>query len=217
MKYYLEEVAPPEGYQNISFPYQFTLVDNMDLVDYSGFSYFYRDSFQIKNWPLEGLVVEKHVESSDESDYTKDFSFEVSILTEDGNVDTGVNETYGDMTFVNGVAAFTLKNGQQLSAKNMPRGTKFRVHEMDADGYTVSTTVGETTEERTFYTGVTSVDYTLVTFTNTKKENPSGYVLPNTGGPGTGLFMILGSIAIAGAGLLLWRRRRQSRCPGGLL
>lgn len=207
VKYYLEEVEPPEGYQNLSFPYQFTLVDNMDLVDYTGFNYFYRDSFQIKNKPLEGLVVGKRVESSDESDKTKDFSFQVSILTEDESVDTDVNETYGDMRFVNGVAEFTLKNGQQISAKDMPHGTKFRVQEIDVDTdtYTVTATVGETTEERTFYTGVTSVEYTLVTFTNTKKENPSGDVLPNTGGPGTRLFMILGSIMIAGAGLLLWR------------
>ena len=44
-----------------------------------------------------------------------------------------------------------------------------------------------------------------VTFT---VENTPGLPLPNTGGPGTGLFTILGSIIAAGAGLLLWRRRR---------
>jgi len=38
--------------------------------------------------------------------------------------------------------------------------------------------------------------------------NTSGVVLPATGGPGTRLFTILGSILIAGAGVLLWRRRR---------
>lgn len=32
--------------------------------------------------------------------------------------------------------------------------------------------------------------------------------LPITGGPGTRLFTILGSILILGAGVLLWRRRR---------
>ena len=35
-----------------------------------------------------------------------------------------------------------------------------------------------------------------------------GAALPNTGGPGTRLFTILGSILILGAGVLLWRRRR---------
>ena len=35
-----------------------------------------------------------------------------------------------------------------------------------------------------------------------------GVELPSTGGPGTRLFTILGSILILGAGVLLWRRRR---------
>ena len=38
--------------------------------------------------------------------------------------------------------------------------------------------------------------------------NEPGAALPSTGGPGTRLFTILGSILILGAGVLLWRRRR---------
>ena len=38
-------------------------------------------------------------------------------------------------------------------------------------------------------------------------QNSAGYELPSTGGPGTHLFTILGSILIFGAGVLLWRRR----------
>ena len=38
--------------------------------------------------------------------------------------------------------------------------------------------------------------------------NTPGAALPNSGGPGTRLFTILGSILILGAGVLLWRRRR---------
>ena len=38
--------------------------------------------------------------------------------------------------------------------------------------------------------------------------NEPGAALPNSGGSGTRLFTILGSILIAGAGWLLWRRRR---------
>jgi LPXTG-motif cell wall-anchored protein len=44
--------------------------------------------------------------------------------------------------------------------------------------------------------------YTLVV------TNNAGYELPSTGGPGTRLYTILGSILIFGAGVLLWRRRR---------
>ena len=174
-KYYLEEIAAPDGYQNLSFPYQFTLVDDMDAVDYTQFRYFFDDSFQIKNWPLEGLVVGKSVVSNEAADHTKFYSFHVSILNEDStDVDTSVNRTYGDMEFINGVASFELRDKEQLSAWNMPAGTKFKVEEMDADGFTVSTTVGETTTEGSTYSGETSVDYTLVTFTNTKQEEEPG-------------------------------------------
>ena len=38
--------------------------------------------------------------------------------------------------------------------------------------------------------------------------NEPGVALPSTGGPGTRLFTILGSILILGAGVLLWRRRK---------
>ena len=39
-------------------------------------------------------------------------------------------------------------------------------------------------------------------------ENEPGSALPHTGGPGTRLYTILGTILILGAGVLLWRRRR---------
>ena len=48
-----------------------------------------------------------------------------------------------------------------------------------------------------------SVKLALLKITNTP-----GAALPNTGGPGTRLFTILGSILILGAGVLLWSRRR---------
>ena len=38
--------------------------------------------------------------------------------------------------------------------------------------------------------------------------NNPGVELPSTGGPGTRIFTILGSILVLGAGILLWRRRR---------
>ena len=44
-------------------------------------------------------------------------------------------------------------------------------------------------------------------YTVTVANNP-GVMLPNAGGPGTRLFTILGTILIAGAGMLLWRRWR---------
>ena len=39
-------------------------------------------------------------------------------------------------------------------------------------------------------------------------QNEPGAALPNTGGSGTNLFYILGSVLVLGTGLMLWRRRR---------
>jgi len=60
--------------------------------------------------------------------------------------------------------------------------------------------------------GNEKLTFTAATETNPAKVtvgNDAGTVLPSTGGPGTTLFTILGSILLAGAGLLLWRRRRR--------
>ena len=58
---------------------------------------------------------------------------------------------------------------------------------------------------------ITGVRYTAATETSDAEfivPNEPGVALPNTGGSGTRLFTILGSILILGAGVLLWRRGR---------
>ena len=66
------------------------------------------------------------------------------------------------------------------------------------DDYTTELEVGEYTLITQSATGAS--EYTV--------KNTPGASLPNCGGPGTRLYTILGTILIAGAGLLLWRRRR---------
>ena len=70
--------------------------------------YYYNDSMQIKNWPLEGLVVEKHVESTEDAHKEQYYRFRVSILKDDGSVNTEYNEKNGDDQFVNGSVEFEL-------------------------------------------------------------------------------------------------------------
>ncbi|MBQ9064142.1 MAG: LPXTG cell wall anchor domain-containing protein [Blautia sp.] len=58
---------------------------------------------------------------------------------------------------------------------------------------------------------ITGVRYTAASETSDAEfiiPNEPGAALPNTGGPGTRIFIILGTILFAGAGLLLFRRRR---------
>ena len=180
VKYYLEEVEAPEGYGTLSFPYQFTLVDNIESVDYENFVYFFSDSFQIKNWPLEGLVVEKQVESPYDSDMTQYYSFKVSILNEDGTVNTGFNEKIGDDTFVNGVFEFVLKDNEQKMFWGFQKGTRYKVEEIDSKGLTTSVTYsvydedGSVTEMKTdlgnTHTGSLTQENEVLIFKNTRIE-----------------------------------------------
>jgi hypothetical protein len=90
---------------------------------------------QIKNWPLEGLVVEKQVESSDPADLEAYYSFIICVLNDDGTVNTDFNEKSGDDQFENGVARFRLKAGEQKMFWGFAKGTKYKVEEVDAEGF----------------------------------------------------------------------------------
>lgn len=83
-----------------------------------------------------GLIVSKTV-SGNRGDTSKDFRFTVTLG------DTSINGKYGDMTFHDGVAVFTLKHGQNMKATGLPAGIRYTVTESDNAGYTVTST-GET-------------------------------------------------------------------------
>ena len=72
------------------------------------------------------LKVSKTVKSSTDADKTKEFGFIVTLTN--GNQISG---DYGDMTFTNGVATFTLKDGETKTAKDLPVGTTYSVQEED--------------------------------------------------------------------------------------
>ena len=141
--YHLQEVEGPDDYGKIGFDYLVTLTNDMALVDYPHFIYYFSDSMQIKNWPLEGLVVEKQVRSKEKADLERYYNFRVSILKEDGTVDTDYNEKNGDDQFEDGVVEFELKNGEQKMFRGFERGTKYKVEEIltDEDGNRFTTTV----------------------------------------------------------------------------
>ena len=75
------------------------------------------------------LLVTKVVKSDASADWSKKFNFTVTLS------DTTINGTYGDMTFANGVATFTLANGEEKSAKNLPIGITYTVTEDAAEGF----------------------------------------------------------------------------------
>lgn len=87
---------------------------------------------QFTNTRLSGnLVVEKQVKGDGASDTDK-FAFTVTLG------DETVTGTYGDMTFKNGVAKFTLKHGEKATAEDLPAAMTFTVAEAEYDDYEVT-------------------------------------------------------------------------------
>ena len=67
-------------------------------------------------------------------DTSKAFNFTVTLK------DTGINGTFGEMTFTDGAATFALKHGESKTAKDLPAGITYTVTEAEADqdGYTTT-------------------------------------------------------------------------------
>lgn len=82
------------------------------------------------------LTVEKTV-TGDLADKSDEFSFTVTLS---GSSIPSGEKTYGDVTFNDGKATFTLKDGQSVSIKGVPSGTRYTVEETDAKGYDSSST-----------------------------------------------------------------------------
>ncbi len=113
--------------------------------DGNGESYFAENLFVIQNdttlyaqWekisvpaPEYGSLTVSKTVSGGGASKTTAFTFTVTL-------DSGANETYGDMTFANGVATFTLKANESKTASDLPAGVGYTVEESGNAGYTVT-------------------------------------------------------------------------------
>ena len=77
-----------------------------------------------------GLTVTKTV-AGNAGETGREWNFTVTLS------DTSINDTYGGMSFKDGVATFTLKHGEQKAATGLPAGISYTVTETEAgkDGY----------------------------------------------------------------------------------
>ena len=107
------------------------------------------------------LIVSKIV-AGNAGDTNKAFSFTVKL----GNSD--ISGSYGEMTFANGIATFTLKHNEKKTATGLPAGISYEVTESEANqsGYTTTSTGAN---------GSIVKDQTVTAaFTNTKKNSGGG-------------------------------------------
>lgn len=81
-----------------------------------------------------GSLTVSKVVAGNAGSQTADFHFTVTLS------DASINGSYGDMTFVNGVAEFALKHNEKKTASGLPTGITYMVTESEAnqDGYTTT-------------------------------------------------------------------------------
>ena len=119
--------------------------------------------------PNTGTLTVKKTVSGGGADYNKAFTFTVK-LKESGDTYNG-EVTYGGVTFINGVATFTLKHNQEKKITEIPAGMTYTVTESDNAGYTVTMSGN---------TGTIKAEETSTAAFNNYKAGGGGYYYPTT-------------------------------------
>lgn len=96
-----------------------------------------------------------------EENCQKDFEFELQLLNQK------INGFYGDLEFHDGIASFTLKNGETKKAENLPAGATCSVEELNGTGYKTEKIVTPN------QTQIPVSDTLYINFKNTKLYNLS--------------------------------------------
>lgn len=96
-----------------------------------------------------------------EENCQKDFEFELQLLNQK------INGLYGDLEFHDGIASFTLKNGETKKAENLPAGATCSVEELNGTGYKTEKIVTPN------QTQIPVSDTLYIKFKNTKLYNLS--------------------------------------------
>lgn len=115
--------------------------------------------------------------------------------------DRTINGTYGDLTFVNGTASFTMKHGESKTIRDLPEGVTYTVTEAEAnqDGYTTSVSGASGT--------ITEGWRNLASFTN-NKDNPD---VPKTGDESQFvLWMVMLGLSLTGLLISLFYTLREN-------
>lgn len=107
------------------------------------------------------LTVTKNVinHSNDATSTNESFKFTINLFN------PNINDTYGDITFNNGIAEFILKHNETKTASSLPAGTRYEVIESETPGYIA------TSENSSGI--ITANNVKEVKFTNTKTSTSS--------------------------------------------
>ncbi|MCH5194454.1 MAG: hypothetical protein J1F11_10865 [Oscillospiraceae bacterium] len=142
-----------ENYLSVKYNYEYVNADN----DKQNRPVIFDPTIIFKIVPPGDLTVSKTV-TGPEGEKDKDFGFTVTLD------DKLISGTFGDMTFTKGVASFTLKDGESVTADGLPSGITYIVTESGSAGYTVSSENASGT--------IPENDTITAAFTNSKGQYP---------------------------------------------
>ena len=111
---------------------------------------------KVKNDRIVGKLAVQKTVAGNAGETGREWNFTVTLG------DTSISGTYGDMSFKDGVATFTLKHGEQKTATGLPAGISYTVTEDKADDY-VTTPDGGTIRGE-----IQANETATAAFTNTK-------------------------------------------------
>ena len=95
-------------------------------------SVLFTNTYSFVERELGGITVTKVVFGDDE-DMLRDYHFTLTLS------DRTINQKFGDIEFVDGVASFTLKNGESVSAEGIPSNLEYTAAEEEADMFGLTT------------------------------------------------------------------------------
>ena len=181
-------------------------------------------SADFENTLAGSLTLEKTVQGGD---YEKNFTFDITVSR--GNFGGQLPDSYPAVkTDANGIETETsvspdengkitvlLRHGEKIAINGIPVGAEWSIKEY-SDGYKIETEVTEdgVVEPAGESDGLTSGSIKTTGNTKVVYINTATYVLPETGGVGTGLYTLCG-LPLAAAPLVYGLRRKVRKKKGG--
>ena len=120
----IEEEAGQDGYRT-------SAAGDTGRISSVGTAHAYFANYRDDTGDKSGSLSVSKTVGGNTGDRDKAFHFTVTLS------DKSINGVYGDMTFTDGIAGFTLKHGETVTATGLPAGILYTVTEEEAgqDGY----------------------------------------------------------------------------------
>lgn len=145
---------------------------------------------------------------------TQDFEFRLTLSGDapDNYMVLGSNgellEGENALEYIGSGDHFKLQAGDILVIKGLPEGTTYEVEEITTTGYHTEITTSVGTESKVESGVITSGTIKVNDTTKVVYTNISSYELPATGGSGTTLWYTMGTLLLAGAAYLMYKKRQ---------